>query len=52
MITSQFLLVANGKAVATFPTQLQAVFNAWRMGFTSYDVVPVLVADLSGGSRP
>jgi hypothetical protein len=46
---NQFLLVINGHAWGTFPTQLQAIVEAFRLGVTQYDVHPVMVVDLSGG---
>jgi hypothetical protein len=49
MLTTQFLLLVNDHAIETYPTRLQAVAAAWGAGYTNYEVVRVLVADLRGG---
>jgi hypothetical protein len=50
---THYLLVVRGpngpRAIATYDSRLRAVAEAWRQGFTSYDVQPVLVVDLRGG---
>ena len=44
MGTVQYLLVVNGHALGAYASRLRVVLEAWRLGFTSYDVQPVLRA--------